>query len=198
MRSDVDHAVLPAIAERWSPYRFEPRVIENAKILRCLEAARWAASSYNEQPWSFILARREDGEAFETALSCLVEANQQWAKHAGVLLLTVIRTTFRLNGKPNRVALHDLGAAAICMALQATAEGLQVHQMAGVNLSRARQVYRIPEGYEPETAIAIGYPGDSADEDDPLAARDRQPRTRLPLREQVFEGVWGTPAEIVR
>lgn len=198
MKSPTDHDVLPAIAERWSPYRFEPRVVEDDKILRCLEAARWAASSYNDQPWSFLLARRQDGEAFETALSCLMESNQEWAKHAGVLLLTVIRTSFRRNGKPNRVALHDLGAAAACMALQATTEGLQVHQMAGVNLSRVRQAYRVPEGHEPQTAIAIGYPGEAADPDDPLAARDRQPRTRLPLSEQVFAGVWGTSAEIVR
>ncbi|WP_164104614.1 nitroreductase family protein [Candidatus Laterigemmans baculatus] len=198
MRSETDHEVLPAIAERWSPYRFEPRVVEDAKVLRCLEAARWAASSYNDQPWSFMFARRQDGKAFETALSCLLEANQQWAQHAGVLLLTVIRTTFRRNGKPNRVALHDLGAAAAGMALQATAEGLQVHQMAGVNLSRVRQAYRVPEGHEPQTAIAIGYPGEARDADDPLASRDRQPRTRLPLSEQVFAGVWGTSADLVR
>lgn len=191
--------LLPVLRERWSPYRFEPRDVEDDKLLRCLEAARWAASSYNDQPWSFLLARRSDSDAFEKALSCLVEANQAWAKNAGVLLLSVVRTTFRMNNNPNRVALHDLGGAATSMALQAAAEGLQVHQMAGVNLSRVRQVYDVPEGHQPETAIAIGYPDTSeAAEDDELARRDRQPRTRLPLAEQVFGDAWGKPAELVR
>lgn len=191
--------LLPVLRQRWSPYRFEPRDVEEDKLLRCLEAARWAASSYNDQPWSFILARRGDREAFETALACLVEGNQLWAKNAGALLLTVARTTFRANNKPNRVALHDLGGAATAMALQATAEGLQVHQMAGVNLSRVRQAYDVPEGHEPQTAIAVGYPDTSeADADDELAQRDQKRRTRLSLAEQVFGDAWGQPAELVR
>lgn len=191
--------LLPVMRQRWSPYRFEPRDVEEDKLLRCLEAARWAASSYNDQPWSFILARRSDSQAFEKALACLVEANQLWAKRSGALLLTVLRTTFRANNKPNRVALHDLGGAATAMALQAAAEGLQVHQMAGVNLSRVRQAYDVPEGHQPQTAIAIGYPDTSqADADDELAERDRKRRTRLPLVEQVFGDAWGKPAELVR
>ncbi len=182
---------------RWSPYRFEARTVEDDKLLACLEAARWAASSYNDQPWSWIIAHRQDPTEFDTMLGCLLEANQVWAKHAGVLMITVTRTTFRANQKPNRVALHDLGQASAHLALQAASLGLQIHQMAGLNLSVARQTYGIPEGHEPQTAIAIGYPDLSepnTDEAKMLHQRDTGPRARLALREQTFAGKWGQPA----
>ncbi|MGI9471151.1 MAG: nitroreductase family protein, partial [Rubripirellula sp.] len=147
----TEHSVLSAIRDRWSPYRFEPREVEGEKLLQCLEAARWAASSFNDQPWSWIVARRQDGEAFEKAIGCLMEPNQAWASRAGVLLLTVTRSVFAYNQKPNRVAFHDLGQAAAHLALQAGELGLHVHQMAGVNLSQVRQAYAIPEGHEPQT-----------------------------------------------
>jgi nitroreductase len=187
--------LITAINQRHSPYRLLPKPVEDTKITACLDAARWAASSYNEQPWYYIVAKRQDTEAFETALNCLVEANQAWAKNAGVLMLTVIRTTFRKNGKPNRVALHDLGAASAHMALQAAIEGLQIHQMAGVNLSQVRSAYAIPDGFEPQTAIAMAYPDNSpADDDDEMAKRDAAPRTRLEFKDFVFAGRWGQEA----
>jgi len=189
--------LIPAIEKRWSPYRFTPQVVEDEKLVRCLDAARWAASSYNDQPWHFIVAKREQEVAFNTAVGCLLEANQGWAKNAGVLMLTVIRTTFQQNNKPNRVALHDLGAAAAHLALQAAEEGLQIHQMAGVNLSQVRLAYSIPGGYEPQTAIAIGYVDTSeAEAGDPLAARDAGDRKRRPLDQFVFAGRWGEGAKL--
>ncbi len=199
--NDTDYPVEALFRHRWSPYRFEPRGVETEKLLRCLEAARWAASSYNEQPWSWIIARREETEAFETMIGCLAEPNQGWARNAGALLLTATRGTFAGNGQPNRVALHDLGLAAAHLSLQATAEGLQVHQMAGVNLSRVRVVYEIPEDYEPRTAIAIGYPATDPPENDTqreFEKRDRGPRNRKPLAEQVFARKFGVAAEIAR
>ncbi len=195
-----DHAILQPICERWSPYRFEPRVVEDDKIVTCLEAARWAASSYNDQPWSWIVARRQDSSAFETMVACLLEANQSWAKNAGVLMISVTRTTFRANQKPNRVSLHDLGAASAHMALQATALGLQIHQMAGLNLSLSRQTYAIPDGHEPQTAIAIGYPDHSEPTTDAarqLHSRESAPRKRLSLAEQTFSNKWGQTAEFL-
>ena len=184
--------LIDAIEKRWSPYRFVPQIVEDDKLVRCLDAARWAASSYNDQPWYFIVAKRENEAEFQTALGCLLEANQQWAKQAGVLLLTAIRTTFQMNNKPNRVALHDLGAAAAHLALQAAVEGLQAHQMAGVNLSQVRIAYSIPEGFEPQTAIAIGYPDTSAAAPgDPLAERDAGERKRKSLEQFVYRGKWG-------
>lgn len=189
--------LVSAMEKRWSPYRFTPKVVEDEKVVQCLNAARWAASSYNDQPWHFIVAKREDKAAFDKALGCLLEANQGWAKNAGVLMLTVIRTTFQQNNKPNRVALHDLGAAAAHMALQAAEEGLQIHQMAGVNLSQVRLAYEIPDGFEPQTAIAIGYVDTSEPAaDDPLAKRDAGERTRRSLDQFVFAGRWGEPASL--
>src|SRR4029434_4147067 len=95
-----DHPVLPVIAERWSPYAFDPRPVEREKLLSCLEAARGAPSSYNEQRSTFILSERTDKAAFAKALDCLVEGNQAWAKSVGVLLLTVVARSFKKNGKP--------------------------------------------------------------------------------------------------
>ncbi len=157
----VERPVLDAIADRWSPYRFLPEEIEDEKLLRCFEAARWAASSFNDQPWFWIIARRQDEGPFQRMIGCLMEANRAWAANAGAIILTVTRSTFEYNGKPNRVALHDLGQAAAHLALQAATLGLQAHQMAGVNLSLIRQEYGIPEGFDPQTAIAIGYPDTS-------------------------------------
>ncbi|EKK03056.1 nitroreductase family protein [Rhodopirellula baltica SH28] len=195
--NETDLEVLPVIADRWSPYRFDGREVEDDKLRRCLEAARWAASSFNDQPWSWIVARRQDGEAFEAMLQCLLEANRDWASRAGVLICTVIRTNFSYNQKPNRVALHDLGAAAAQMSLQATSMGLQVHQMAGVNLSQVRGQYQLPEGYEPATAIAIGYADErepNTDAEQVLEDRQSGVRERTPLKNQVFMDVFGQSA----
>ena len=201
MRNPVEHDVIEPIAERWSPYRFQPREVEDSKLIQCLEAARWAASSFNDQPWNWIVARRQDSDQFKKMLECLLEANQAWAKNVGVLLLSVTRGKFAYNGKPNRVALHDLGQAAAHLTLQATALGLQVHQMAGVNLSKIRAEYAIPDDHEPQTAIAIGYvdssdPGDELGKE--LADRERQTRTRRSLAEQVFGGEFGQSANFLR
>jgi len=196
----VEQPVLDAIANRWSPYRFLPREVEDEKLRCCLEAARWAASSFNDQPWSWIVACRQDREEFQRMVGCLMEANRGWASNAGALVLTVTRATFDYNGKPNRVALHDLGQAAAHLALQAVSLGLQAHQMAGVNLSLIRQVYGIPEGFDPQTAIAIGYPDASqpvSEASKELAKRESGPRDRQPLSSQVFTGKWGDPAEFV-
>ncbi|MEM1069071.1 MAG: nitroreductase family protein [Planctomycetota bacterium] len=193
----VTQPVLDAIANRWSPYRFDGRGVEIEKLHACFEAARWAASSYNEQPWSFLVAHRDDSSEFARMLGCLLEANQAWAEHAGVLVLTVTHSSFQRNGKPNRVAQHDLGQAVAHFALQAASLGLQVHQMAGVNLSKVRQEYAVPEGFEPQTAIALGYP-DPNDPDDELGQelkkRESGPRTRVGLNDQVFTGKWGNPS----
>jgi len=192
-----NHAILPVIAERWSPYAYDPRPVEREKLLSCLEAARWAPSSYNEQPWTFILAERADQAAFSTALDCLVEGNRAWAKNAGVLMLTVVARNFTKNGKPNKAAEHDLGLAAGNMVLQATALGLQGHQMIGIEPAKVRAAYKVPEGHDPHTSIALGYaaavqPGTT----DPLGQRDLTPRSRKPLSEIVIAGSWGQSAKL--
>jgi nitroreductase len=186
-----DHEILEPLAKRYSPYVFDPKPVETPKLLSCLEAARWAPSSFNEQPWSFIVATRDDAGEFQRMIDCLTEANQEWAKDAGVVMLTVVCKTFARNGKPNRVAEHDVGLAMGNLCVQATTLGLHVHQMAGVNLAKARQTYNIPDTHEPFTAAAIGYAGDpkqAANQD--LAQRDLSPRPRKPLAEIVFTGNW--------
>ena len=191
-----DHPILAPLVERWSPYVYDERPVEREKLLSCLEAARWAESSYNEQPWIYFLSERTNSVEFERGLECLMEANQVWAKHAGVLILTAISRTFRKNGSPNRVAEHDLGISAAHFALQATALGLQAHQMAGVNLAKVRQTYNVPEGYDPHTAIALGYAGPPPGGADPqLAPRDAAPRSRKALSEFVFTGGWNQPSQ---
>lgn len=193
----TDHPVLPAIAERWSPYAYDPRAVERAKLLSCLEAARWAPSSYNEQPWTFILAERTDATAFATMVDCLVEGNRGWAKNAGVLMITVVAKSFVKNGKPNKAAEHDIGLAAANMVLQATALGLQGHQMIGIEPAKIRATYKIPDTHEPLTAIAIGYPAAvSPETTDSVAQRDLNRRQRKPLSEIFVSGTWGQPAKL--
>lgn len=193
-----DHAILDIISRRWSPYALDPRPVAAEQVRQCLEAARWAASSYNEQPWIFILAMREDEDQFNRMLECLMDANQAWAKNAGVLMLTAVRKTFSRNGKPNRVAEHDLGLAAANLTLQATALGLHVHQMAGILPAKVRQQYNVPEGYEPTTAIAVGHAADpDRFAEKSLADRDREPRSRKRLAEFVFAGAWGRASPVV-
>lgn len=194
----VDFPVLESIQARWSPYRFDPVPIEVQKLKTCFEAARWAASSFNDQPWFWIVATRDEPEQFQRMVGCLMSPNQGWASNAGALVLSVIRETFAYNKKPNRVALHDLGQAAAHFALQATALGLQVHQMAGIDQAAIRREYGIPDGHEPQTAIAIGYPDTSEPTDETaisLHERDSGERKRRELSEQLFSGKWGHPAK---
>ena len=195
--AEVDFPVLDVIRRRWSPRSFSSRPVEPHKMRCLLEAARWAASSYNEQPWRFIVAFKSDETEFRKALGCLVEANQAWAHSASVLVLTCASTTFSRNGKSNRVALHALGAAAANISLQATAMGLFVHQMAGVDVEKVRSTYNVPEGFEPQTAIAIGYGGEAGELPDNLRDMEQAPRNRKPLNEIVFAGSWGEVAPVV-
>ncbi len=155
-RASTDFPIHELLAERWSPYGFEDRPVAEADLQSLLEAARWAASSYNEQPWSFFVATREEPVEFERLLSCLVEPNQAWAKAAPVLLLCVVDLRFKRNDKDNRAAVHDLGLAAGNLLVEATARGLSVHQMIGILPDKAREVFGIPEHSEAWTAMAIG------------------------------------------
>jgi nitroreductase len=193
----TDHPVLEIVANRWSPYAFSDRDVSHRDLKSLFEAARWAPSSYNEQPWSYIVATRAHPEAFERLLSCLVEGNRLWARHAPVLALGVVTHRFKRNGRPNRAAVHDLGLAAGNLLVEATARGLHVHQMIGILPDRARELYRIPEGSEALTGIAIGYVGEPGGLPEKLRGRDETPRERKPLREFVFGEKWGTPSEVL-
>jgi nitroreductase len=185
------------IKERRSPLAYSERLVGSEELRSLLEAARWAASSYNEQPWHFIVATKEDLREYERLLGSIVPANALWARNAPVLMLSVAKLTYDSNGAPNRHALHDVGQATANLAIQATALGLAVHQMGGFDMERAREEYRIPEGYEPVAAIAVGYPGNPASLPESLRARAGAPRTRRELGEFVFAGRWGKTSPTV-
>lgn len=176
--------LLDAIAQRWSPRAFTAQPVSDEALTAVLEAARWAPSSSNEQPWRYVVAR-QSAEGYEAVLACLNDANQRWAKDAPVLLLAYVRTHSERTGKALFYGPHDLGAASVSLALQATALGLQVHQMAGLHKDAMRALPFAPEGCEPMTAIALGYAGVPEDLPDDLAERERAPRTRKPLSEIV-------------
>ena len=142
-KASIDYPIHELLAERWSPYGFEDRPVAQADLRSLFEAARWAASSYNEQPSNFFVATKENPEEFARLLSCLVEANQAWAKAAPVLALGVVSLRFARNNKDNRAAVHDLGLAAGNLLVEATARGLCVHQMIGILPDKAREVYQI-------------------------------------------------------
>jgi nitroreductase len=195
-RAETDHPINELAAKRWSPYCFSSDKVSSEDLYSLFEAARWAASSYNEQPWSYIVARQEQTDEFERLLSCLVEANQRWACRAPILALGIASLNFSRNNKPNRAAIHDLGAASACLALEATARGLYVHQMIGILPDKARELYAIPEGHEPMTGIAIGYADDAGDVPHELRERDANRRPRKPLEEFVFGTKWGNRSDL--
>lgn len=190
----TNHPIETALAERWSPYAFADRPVADDDLRSLFEAARWAASAFNEQPWRYLVARKSDGEVYDQVLSCLVEANQAWAKAAPVLVLTVVSENYARNGKPNGSAEHDVGLAAGNLSAEATARGLRIHQMGGILPDRAREVFAIPEGFRALTATAIGYAADPADLPEDVRARETAPRERRPLAETVFTGAWDRPA----
>jgi nitroreductase len=196
MKAVTDYPVHELIASRWSPYSFANRSVSDEDLRSIFEAARWASSSYNEQPWSYIVAKKEEADEFGRVLSCLVEANQQWAKSASVLALGISRLNSARNNEPNRAAIHDLGLASANLVLEATARGLAAHQMIGILPNKVRELYSVPEGYEPMTAIAIGYAGDPINLPEGLRARDAARRPRKPLKEFVFGGKWGVTSSL--
>lgn len=189
-----DFPVHELIRQRWSPRAFADKPVPQDVLRSIFEAARWAPSSNNEQPWAYIVETKDNKENFDKMLSALVEFNAQWARSAPVLALAVAKLTFAKNNAPNRNAFYDTGAASALLSVEATAQGLAVHQMAGFDPEKARQVFGIPPGWEPIAALAIGYPGDPASLPPPLKDRELAPRARKPIAEFVMAGQWGHTA----
>jgi len=188
----------PFITARRSTRAFAATSVEPETLASLMEAARWAPSCMNEQPWRFIVATKANKSDFDRLLGCLLEFNILWAQHAPVLLLSVAKLTFESTGKPNRHALHDVGQAIANLTFQAMAAGLVVHQMAGFDVEKARREFSIPQDYEPVAVAAIGYPGNSADLPEKLRQREESPRERKPQTNFGFEGGWGHSAHWTR
>jgi len=196
-RAIPDFPIVPLLADRWSPYGFADREVSTSDLRSLFEAARWAASSYNEQPWNYIVATKDESGEYERLFSCLVPGNQAWAKTAPVLVLCVVSLRFVKNNEANRAAAHDLGLATGNLVIEATARGLSVHQMIGILPEQARTLYGIPPGYEAWTAMAIGYKADPASLPQVFQERDLALRRRKPLGEFVFTGRWGHKSPLV-
>lgn len=190
----TDYPVHQLIRDRWSPRAFSDKAISAETLCSLFEAARWAPSSNNEQPWAYLVATQDDKENFARMLSVLVEFNANWAKKAPVLAIAVTELGFAKNNAPNRNAQYDTGAATALLSVEAAARGLAVHQMAGFDPEKARQVFAIPSGWDALATLAIGYPGDPASLPKSLQDREVAPRTRKPLSEFVMTGHWGHTA----
>ncbi len=178
------------LEKRYSPLSFDQKAVEEVKIMRLFEAARWAPSSRNEQPWRFIYATRNNKEAFQNMFDCLFEGNKIWAKNVPLLILSVAKSVSSFNGKPNPYALHDTGMAVGNMLVQATDMGLVVHQMGGYDKEMARKNLCIPEEYEPVAMIAVGYLGKTDDLPEDLKKREKAERKRMQLDEITFKKSW--------
>jgi len=195
--ADKSADTLPGVHEliraRWSPRAFSARDVSSEDLKTILEAARWAASSFNEQPWRFLIARKSDPEAFANMLSLLVPANQAWAKAAPVLMIMVAKRTFSHSGAPNLYAVHDTGQALAHLFLQATTLGLHAHGMAGFDRERARKELNIPDDYDFGAAVALGYLGSPDELPEQQREKELAKRTRKPLSEIVFGASFGEP-----
>lgn len=187
--ADTEYPVHELIRTRWSPRAFADKDVSAETLRSLLEAARWAPSCFNDQPWAFVVARRSDDAAgFERLAACLTGKNQLWAPKAPVLLLAIARLKFAHNGKPNRHAQYDVGQAVATLLVEATARGLSLHQMAGFDVEKARETLSIPDDHEPMAMIALGYRGDPKTLPDELREREMAARSRRPQKEWVYEG----------
>jgi len=191
--ADTLYPIHDLLRQRWSSRAFDDRPVEPEKLRSLCEAARWAPSSNNEQPWRFIVANKDYETEWNRLFACLVEGNRKWAYRAPVLILSVASLNFEDDSTPNRHACYDTGMAVENLVLQATALGLSAHQMAGFDVEKARADLKIPYGYEPVAMIAVGYPGDLASLPDRLRERELQSRSRRPISEWTFSGQWGEP-----
>ena len=188
-----DFPILDQLRSRWSPRAFSSRPVPPESLRSLMEAARWAPSCFNAQPWRFILATQKQKEDFTAALSCLNGWNRGWAATAPLLLIAVARLNFD-DGSANRHALYDTGQAMAQLIVQASALGLFAHQMAGILTERIKQTYRLPEDYEAVCLAAIGYYGDTDSLENSVRKKELERRERKPLSEIVFAGEWKKPA----
>ena len=189
----ADHPILDLLARRWSTRAFADHSVDRETLASLFEAARWAPSSGNGQPWSYLVATRDDAVEFERMASVLVPGNT-WARKAPVLALSV--AALHRADKPNRHAYHDLGLANENLVIQAVSMGLAVHMMAGFHVDMAREAFEIPPNHDPVAMMAIGYPGDPESLPEDLRQKELAPRQRKPIAEFVFSGKFGRPAEL--
>ncbi|SDY51853.1 nitroreductase family protein [Hymenobacter psychrophilus] len=179
--------VLDVIRQRWSPRAFADQPVPEQALQQLFEAAAWAPSAMNEQPWRYLYAHRADEAAFRQLFDCLLPGNQPWARHAPVLVLALAKTTFS-NDTPNAAALHDLGMANSHLILEATALGLHGHFMGGFDADKAREAFGLPANLQPVVIMALGYLGRAEQLDEPFLSREQAPRQRRSVAAFAFPG----------
>lgn len=185
--------ILPALAERWSPCAISPEPVPEEALKAMFEAARWAPSAYNEQPWRWVIATSEDPVWHAQLAALIMPGNRVWAERAPVLILTAAKERYSHNGQSNPYAWHDLGMATAQLSAEATARGLVVHQMAGFFADAARAQLQIPPEYTPVSMLAVGFPGRVEELPENLRPRDLAPRKRKEIQDLVFNGRWPLP-----
>ncbi len=176
--SELEHPVLEVIATRRSSRAYASNPIDKEKIDALFEAARWAPSSMNEQPWAYLYATKDQPELYNKILDALLESNRLWAQEAPLLIMSMARKTHARNGAINSAARYDTGAANAFLSLQATQFGLNVHQMGGFDRQKAMLNLNIPDTHEPIVIMAIGYLGDAENLPENLKQRETAPRER--------------------
>jgi nitroreductase len=177
--SELSHPIANLILNRRSLRAYDPRPVEPEKISSLFEAARWAPSSSNEQPWTYIYATKTEPDLWNNLFECLNEGNKIWARHAPLLMLSLSRKNFIRNDQPNDYALYDLGAANSFLSLQAVELGLQLRQMGGYSHGKAKELLNIPDSFALGAMMAAGYPGNPQTLPDPMRLRELAPRERI-------------------
>jgi nitroreductase len=185
--TSFEYPVIPLIKNRRSLRAYSDRVLESETIYSLFEAARWAPSSSNEQPWTYLHATKSDHVTWQLLFDCLNEGNKIWAKNAPLLIMSMARKTFLSNGNHNAFAFYDLGAANAFLSLQAVELGLQIRQMGGYNQTKAKESLNIPDSLALGPMIAAGYPGDPMQLPEPLKLRETTPRERYAQHEFVTD-----------
>ena len=182
MKNCVEANVMDVFKNRCSTYHYDSDCgVSKEDLNAVFQAARWAMSAYNEQPWQYIVGVRDaDDGIWEKVLSCLVEPNQQWAQNAPVLALAMYKTHYDFNGELNGTAMHDLGAASAFLTIEATQRGMSVHQMGGILPDKIRETFDVKEGWVPLTGLAMGYE---------VETLETPERTRKPLSEVVLGAI---------
>jgi nitroreductase len=194
--AETTQPIHPLLADRWSPRAFNGKPVPKDVLVSLFEAARWAASCNNSQPWRFIVATRDDADAYATLLGCFNDRNQSWAHTAPVLMITCADKNLP-DGRPSDYGYYDTGAAMAQLTMQAATHGVVVHQAQGIIFDKVRETYGVPDNFDICTGIAIGYQGEPEVLPEDYAKREVLPRERRALSDTVFTGGFGKTSGIV-